>query len=256
MAEQRQLLKTPDSRKYSGDYSKRAVAVVTGAGRGIGRALVEILLEQQHTVVPVVRSVTHLHELQKLDAERIFPIQCDVTDPATETVLKEFLSSRFPKVDLLINNAGFGASVYGIEALDFQELDKMLAVHCYGPIRCVKACLPLLRMSPSASIVNISSRFGSVEWVANGVVLPNDSTYPYRIAKAAMNMLTACLKVELENENISALSVHPGKIKTRFGPHDADTEPETVARSILDLVEKKSNTNLFVNASSGEKIPW
>ena len=256
MAAQCQQLKGSGHPSFDGDFSKKSIAVVTGAGRGIGRALVEVLHKRQYIVVPVVRSLAHLNELQALDPAHIFPIRCDITESSTEVVLKEFLQLHFPKVDLLINNAGFGATAYGIEALNYQELDAMLAVYCYSPIRCVKACLPLLRQSQSASIVNISSRFGSVEWVATGTVPPSESTYPYRIAKAAMNMLTACLSVELENENIRALSIHPGKVKTRFGPHDADLDPESVAQSVLDLIEKKSNANLFVNASSGEKIPW
>jgi NAD(P)-dependent dehydrogenase (short-subunit alcohol dehydrogenase family) len=231
------------------------VAVVTGAGRGIGRALVEELHRRGYIVVPVVRSIAHLHELFELDPNRILPIRCDVRESSTEAVLREFLETQLTRVDLLVNNAGFGASSYGIEGLDYKELDDVLAVHCYGSIRCVRACLPLLRASSRGAIVNMSSRFGSLEWVATGVLPHNEATYPYRIAKAALNMFSSCLAAELASQNIRVLAIDPGKVKTRFGPRDADTEPLAAACSIIDIVEQQTDTAQFLHAS-GEKVPW
>jgi NAD(P)-dependent dehydrogenase (short-subunit alcohol dehydrogenase family) len=235
--------------------TSQPVAVVTGAGRGIGRALVDLLLERGYLVVPVVRSLSHVAELFSLAPEEIMPVRCDITEPSTEEVLGEFLSRQVPKVDLLINNAGYGASGYGIEGLSYKELDDVMAVHCLGPIRCVRACLPFLRMSSSATIVNVSSRFASLEWVANGTVPASEATYPYRIAKAALNMFSSCLAVELQTENIRVLAVDPGKVKTRFGPKDADTSPQDAAKGLLDLVENGGESGLFLN-TTGEKLPW
>jgi NAD(P)-dependent dehydrogenase (short-subunit alcohol dehydrogenase family) len=231
------------------------IAVITGAGRGIGRSLLTELLERGYKVIAVVRNGAHVAELNAIDPQRVFAVRCDITEPSTETALKDFIGSVTARIDLLVNNAGGGATGYGIDGLVYQELDNVLAVHCYGPIRCVKACLPYLRRSDRAAIVNISSRFGSLEWVANGTVPHKEATYPYRIGKAALNMLTSCLAVELKSENIRVLSVDPGKVKTRFGPKDADTEPREAARAIIDLVETRSETATFIHAS-GEKVPW
>jgi NAD(P)-dependent dehydrogenase (short-subunit alcohol dehydrogenase family) len=238
-----------------GEKSPQPVAVVTGAARGIGKALVENLHARGYQVIAVVRNLSDVRDLFTLDPQQLFPVRCDVTEPSTETTLREFLETQVGKVDLLINNAGFGASGYGIEGLNYQELDKVLAVHCYGPIRCVRACLPFLRASSKATIINISSRFGSLEWVANGTVPHDQATYPYRIAKAALNMFTSCLAVELQAEDIRVLSIDPGKVKTRFGPKDADTEAATAAAAIIDLAEQDSNTGMFLHAS-GDKVPW
>ena len=102
------------------------VAVVTGAGRGIGKAFLEELVQRGYRVVAVVRSLASVRELFSLDPNNIFPIRCDVTEASTEEVLKEFLQNQFEKVDLLINNAGYGATGYGIEGLQVQELDLSL----------------------------------------------------------------------------------------------------------------------------------
>jgi NAD(P)-dependent dehydrogenase (short-subunit alcohol dehydrogenase family) len=255
MNERRKNLKVIDGSQKNDQPARQRVAVVTGAGRGIGRALLTELRARDYTVVAVVRSLSDVRELFAADPHNVFPIRCDVTEQSTETVLREFLEAHVQNVDLLINNAGHGATGYGIEGCDLQELDRVMAVSCHGPIRVVKACLPFLRNSADAAIINMSSRFGSAEWVATGAVPHDQATYPYRIAKAAMNMFTSCLAIELKSEGIRVLSVDPGKVKTRFGPKDADTEPAEAAQAIVDLVEGNSQTGLFLRAS-GEKLPW
>lgn len=232
-----------------------AVAVVTGAARGIGRALVDAFVARDYKVAAIVRSAEDVPVLAELH-NNVFPYKCDITRPQAEQRLSDFLGSNFGEVDVLINNAGFGATAYGIEKLKLEELDAVLGVHCYGPIRCVRAALPLLRAAESPTIVNISSRFGSLEWVASGTVPADQATYAYRIAKAAMNMLTSCLAAEFADTKIRVLAVDPGKVKTRFGPKDADIEPEVTAERIVDLVAHSKQTATFVHAISGEKIPW
>jgi len=228
-------------------------AVVTGAGRGIGRALVEELSARNYRIGAVVRDPSHVDELTALPGVSV--LVADIMVPETESRLSSFLDESFDKVDLLINNAGFGARNYGIDGLDYQELQRLLDIHCFGAIRCVKGCLPHLRRSEQATIINMSSRFGSLEWVARGVVPHQQATYPYRIAKAAMNMFTSCLAIELQEEGIRVVSMDPGKVKTRFGPVDADVEPSEAARSILSVSENLSDTGLFIHAS-GDKVPW
>lgn len=236
-------------------HNGQPVAVITGAGRGIGKALVEVLLERGYTVVAVVRTAEHVAELSALAGDRVFPILCDVREEATEAKLKSFLDQHVERVDLLVNNAGFGASRYGISGLSYPELDDVLAVHCYGAIRCVRACLAKLHLSSKPTILNMSSRFGSLEWVAEGVVPHDQATYAYRIGKAALNMMTACLAVEMKQEGIRVLAIDPGKVKTRFGPIDADTEPKDAAKAIVDIATSNLRSGLFVN-TSGEKLPW
>ncbi len=229
------------------------VALVTGAGQGIGRALTEALAQRNYIVLALVRSLKDLDELAQIPM--VQAVCSDVTEDSSERILREFAESKVDKIDLLINNAGYGASAYGIEGLKLEELNRVLAVHCHGPIRCIKACLPLLRRSNDAAILNISSRFASIEWVARKMVPPEQATYAYRIAKAAMNMLSACLAVELEGSNIRVLAIDPGKVKTRFGPVDADTEAAEAALSILQLAETRKETGKFIHAS-GEELPW
>jgi NAD(P)-dependent dehydrogenase (short-subunit alcohol dehydrogenase family) len=235
--------------------SSHPVAVVTGAAKGIGRALVEVLLDRGYIVIPVVRTQNDLRELFARSPEKIFPVRCDVTEASTESALHDFVEALTGRVDILFNNAGHGATGYGIGNLDLQELDRVMAVHCHGPIRCVRACLPFLKKAPNPLIINISSRFASLEWVASEVVPADQATYCYRIAKAALNMFTSCLSVELKSQGVRVLSIDPGKVKTRFGPKDADVEPIDAARALVDIAENRNETGMFLHAS-GEKMPW
>jgi NAD(P)-dependent dehydrogenase (short-subunit alcohol dehydrogenase family) len=155
----------------------------------------------------------------------------------------------------LFNNAGYGATGFGIAGLDLQELDRVLAVHCHGPIRCVRAALPLLKKSTNPVIINVSSRFASVQDVVTETVPADAATYAYRIAKAAMNMFTACLAVELKSSGIRVLAVDPGKVNTRFGPTDADVQPLDAATAMVDLALRVTETGQFLHAS-GRKKRW
>jgi NAD(P)-dependent dehydrogenase (short-subunit alcohol dehydrogenase family) len=241
-----------DSKKAS---SARKVAVVTGAARGIGKALLDELLLRNYMVVAVVKQLDDVQILNAIDAQSVFAVRADITENSTEKVLQDFLSNTVQKVDLLINNAGFSAKGKGIEGLSFLELDAVMSVHCHGPARCIRSSLPLLKKSKNPVILNISSRFGSTELVVTEAVPNEVTTYPYRIAKSAMNMLTACLAVELRPENIRVLAVHPGAVKTSFAAKDADVEPEQAAKNIIDLAEKGTETGLFAHASGGT-LPW
>ncbi len=217
--------------------------------------MLEELRERGYIVIAVVRSLSDVSELFSLDPENVLPIRCDVTEPSTEIVLREFLESQIDRVDLLINNAGYWCYWLCIEKLKLDELESVLSVHCFGAIRCLRACLPLLRKSKNATVINISSRFGSLEWVSTGKVAHERTTYAYRIAKAALNMFTSSLAAELRNDGIKVLSVDPGKVKTRIGLSDADVEPAHAAQAIVKLAENVSETGLFLN-TAGEKLPW
>ncbi len=235
--------------------NSKAVAVVTGAARGIGRALVETLYGKGYYVVAVVRNPADVNVLSAIAPGYIFPLCCDITQPLAEETLQEFLDRHTKKVDLLINNAGVDTKGRGISGLSLETLDLDLAVHCYGAIRCVRACLPFLRASSGALILSMSSSYASIELIASGKVGNEQVNHSYKIAQGASNMLTALLAAELRNENIRVLSFDPGPVKTRMGPADAKTEPEDVAQAIIDLAEKNSDTGVFLHISEG-KVPW
>ncbi len=235
---------------------KSKVAVLTGAAGGLGQALLTLLLRDDYRVFAVVRTASQERELFETDPARIIPVRVDLAEDSAQRVLAEHLAFHTDHVDLVIHCAGCGAANNGLENLSLTELHALINVHCYGSVRTLKACLPHLKAADAGTIVNISSRFGSIEWVATNTVPNAEATYCYRIAKAAMNMLTACVAAEFAGTNIRAFALDPGKLRTRFGPKDADTAPEAAAEAILALVHgREAPSAVFVN-SRGAVIPW
>jgi NAD(P)-dependent dehydrogenase (short-subunit alcohol dehydrogenase family) len=114
-------------------------------------------------------------------------------------------------------------------------MEEIFRVHCVGALRCTKAALPWLRRAARPVVVNVSSRFGSIGRTAAGEFR---GIYSYNVAKAALDMLTACLDRELRADGIRVFAVHPGRLRTAVGAADADTDPADAARKLADWVEQ------------------
>lgn len=180
--------------------------LITGSGRGIGLGFATHYLELGHTVYASYRSESD--ELSAL-ADRykeLNLIQWDVTRPATESILNSMPS----QIDVLINNAG----IYGPKK-DGQSLQKVTAesmhevfdVDAVAPLRVVQTLLPRLTR-PGAVIANISSKMGSSADNSSG------GTYAYRAAKAALVIISKSMAVDLQDDGINVITLHPGWVRT------------------------------------------
>jgi NAD(P)-dependent dehydrogenase (short-subunit alcohol dehydrogenase family) len=221
-------------------------AVVTGAGRGLGRALCAELVGRGWDVLALVRRTESADDLAAWLGSSVCPVVADVADDTCAGVLAAALEP-FAQLELLVNNAGIvrvGPALAGVHPADVLE---SLDVHCVGALRVTQAVLPWLLRAPSACIVNVSSRRASLTSEAAGGVPGSDVSYAYRIAKAAQNMLTVCLSRELAETGVDVLAVHPGALLTDEAPPDAALEPALAARRILDLAARPHEApGLFV----------
>ncbi|SYZ72638.1 conserved hypothetical protein [Candidatus Zixiibacteriota bacterium] len=229
--------------------------LITGAGRGLGREILEVYGRNGWSLFPLVRDEKVAKELETVYAPRCHAIVGDVTDDNIEKAIAKVIDKHGGVLDLLINNAGNIRKNRGIEKADPNDLLDIFNVHGAGAARCVRAALPFLKKSPRAVIVNISSRFGSISHVLE---TEWDFVYAYCMAKCAQNMLTACLHQELKKFNIKVLAVHPGRLKTSVAPADADTEPQVAAEKLyewLATVDDKTECRLY-DLMAGKVIDW
>jgi NAD(P)-dependent dehydrogenase (short-subunit alcohol dehydrogenase family) len=206
--------------------------LITGAGRGFGRAVLEEYLGRGWTAFPLVRDTRVAESLSRAGSH---PIVADVASSEADGVIAAALDARGEPLDLLVNNAGSIRKLRGLASTEPEDLEGLFRVHCIGALRCTKAALPWLRRATRPLVVNVTSRFGSIERTAAGEFR---GIYSYNVAKAAQNMLTACLDQELRAEGIRVFAVHPGRLRTSVGAADADTEPEAAARALADWVER------------------
>jgi NAD(P)-dependent dehydrogenase (short-subunit alcohol dehydrogenase family) len=206
--------------------------MITGANRGLGYELVKIFHENGSEVFPVVRNVAYAEKLKTEFKERIYPIVADISSDESESIICSSLQRVTDHLDILINNAGIPGQEYEIQNVSTEEVCRLFNVHCLGVIRTVKATLSFLEKSDHPRIVNVSSRLGSLQMMANQEFIHLNTSYSYRIAKAAQNMLTICLGHELSKKGISVHAIHPGKLKTDSASSDADMEVSVGANHI------------------------
>jgi len=208
--------------------------LVTGAGRGFGRAVLEEYLDRGWTAFPLVRDARVATALEAQSAG-CRPVVADVGTDGVEAAIVATLGAAGGPLDLLVNNAGSIRKLRGLAATEPTDLEELFRVHCVGALRCTRAALPWLRRAQRPLVVNVSSRFGSIGRTVGGEFR---GIYSYNIAKAAQNMLTACLDQELRGAGIRVFAVHPGRLRTSVGAADADTEPADAARALADWVER------------------
>ncbi|CAG2178992.1 unnamed protein product, partial [Oppiella nova] len=136
-------------------------------------------------------------------------------------------------LDTLINNAGI-ALRDGLDSVTAEVMLKNFEVNSVAPLMLTKALLPLLKVSGAkgkASVVNISSTAGSISKTSSHTI------YPYRTSKAALNMITKCLAVDLKPHNIHVISICPGHLKTDMGGPNAALEVSTGVSGVMNVIK-------------------
>jgi NAD(P)-dependent dehydrogenase (short-subunit alcohol dehydrogenase family) len=197
------------------DQDGRLVALVTGAGRGIGREVARQLAERGYEVVLTARdeakAAAAAEELAAAGEGKVVPLRLDVADPASVEAMAAAVGEDPGRLDVLVNNAGvvLDSGVAGTEP-DFEAMQATLDTNFFGAYRVVAALLPLLRRSEHPRIVNVSSGAGGVTEM--GGWMPG-----YRVSKAAMNAMTRILSTELADAGILVNSACPGFVASDMG---------------------------------------
>jgi NAD(P)-dependent dehydrogenase (short-subunit alcohol dehydrogenase family) len=210
------------------------VALVTGAGRGIGREVAAQLAGRGYDVILSARdpdaAVRVAAEVAEHTRARVSALTLDVADPASIASAAERLRSDPGRLDVLVNNAGIGTD-WGVSGTDpdFDAMDRALRTNFYGAYRLTVALLDLLRASAHPRIVNVSSGMG-------GVAEMGGWSPGYRVSKAALNAMTRILSTELAGEGFLVNSACPGFVATDMGrPMGATKSVEDGASGIVWL---------------------
>src|ERR1700756_3713505 len=191
--------------------SQRAVAVVTGASRGIGLEVCRQLAALGYNVVLGSRDLRQAELAAKeLDPEgdRVTPARIEVDNSVNIEQLAEWMRERYGRVDAIVNNASTAPDMWGIAGTtDLSPVAEALDVNLFGAWRVIQALLPLLRSSPRPRIVNVSSESGSIALMHGG-------RPAFSVSKAALNALTRMLAGELYPDGILVNAVCPGSVNT------------------------------------------
>lgn len=192
--------------------SERPVAIVTGANRGIGREVCRQLADLDINVLLTARSMEKARQAtSELKDTKLVPAQLDVTDPTSIDELRYKIEMDFNRFDILINNAAIHYdSGQRVSTADLAVVQEAIETNLMGPWRVCQAFIPLLRRSPHARIVNVSSGAGALSEMKGG-------SPAYSLSKAALNALTLMLANDLRTDHILVNAVCPGWVATEMG---------------------------------------
>lgn len=238
--------------------SAQSVAVITGAGSGIGRALAARLAINGVQLALNDTDEAALQETQQLVRKFGAEAYCqvfDVSDAEQMSGFAESVRNRYGRVDIVINNAGVSLGPMLADEISEDDFRWMIDVNLWGVIHGTRAFLPLLKESPRANLVNVSSSFGLM-------AIPLQS--PYCAAKFAVRGFTDSVRLELLDTNICVSLVYPSQVRTnivRNGRHKdeaareevvqlyddqlATIEPDDMADAIIKGMERRHEHILY-----------
>jgi len=191
---------------------------VTGASRGLGFAIAQAVLEKSDAVVAAARNASRAEQVLG-PSDRVFAVSVDVTDRASIQRAADTAVARFGKIDVIVNNAGYGL-MGAVEELDAPELEDVFKTNFFGAREVICALLPTLRAQRAGWIVNISSVGGFTGTPGAGA---------YNASKFALEGLSEALAQELAPLGIRVLIVEPGYFRTDFLNDSMRTAKATIA---------------------------
>ncbi|MGQ9694177.1 MAG: SDR family NAD(P)-dependent oxidoreductase [Thermodesulfobacteriota bacterium] len=184
------------------------VAIITGGGRGLGRAIALTFAREGAKVVIASRTAAEVEhvalELRSLKKEAL-PIVADVAqEEQVHHLVQESLRS-FGKIDILINNAAIRGPIAPLHEISFADWEKTIRINLSSAYLCIKEVLPIMIQRKKGKIINIAT-----------TLTPRPNLTPYMVSKAALIHLTKQLSREYKEFNIQINAIHPGVMDTRL----------------------------------------
>ena len=231
------------------------VALVTGGGGGLGRAMVDTFVEQGAAVLILEIEPERAKETEATLSAKGYQVVARIGDVTRENDVREAVVAcvaRWQRLDILINNAGVAAAgPANLTDLDMREWHRLLDVNLNGPMLCIRHAAPAIRDSGGGSIINVSS-------------ISARSCYPgqgsYGISKAALDALTLQSAVELGEWNIRVNSMGLGWFRTPFNEHayrkpgELERRNATIPLRRIGSMQDAANLALFLASDESSYI--
>jgi NAD(P)-dependent dehydrogenase (short-subunit alcohol dehydrogenase family) len=221
----------------------KPVALVSGAGRGIGAEIARELAADHGFLV--LAGARNPDDVDRIDG--IEPIRLDVTDQETIDAARDRIEADPGRLDALVNNAGVYGEPVGAADYDLEDAHEVLEVNTFGPWRLIETFLPLMRSSSQPRIVNVSSGAGQLSDM-------NGGRAAYRVSKAGLNALTRTLASD--ERWIKVNTMCPGWVRTDMGGPSATRSVEEGADTAVWLATLPNDGPTGGFFRNRKAIPW
>ena len=233
--------------------SDQKTVFISGANRGIGLGMALLMARKGYTVFAGYRDRERSARLLDAAGEesRIMPVKVDVTREDDLKGLVDTIASRAGHLDIVINSAGINPGKdAGLDSFSLSDLTEGFLVNVGGPFLATKYLLRLLKEGREKKVVNISSMMGSIQ-------LSTGDMAPYRLSKAALNMLTKNQAIAYQRYGITVVCLHPGWVRTDMGGPEAPVTVEEAVPRLLGIIEEvsPSRSGEFISFD-GQVIPY
>jgi NAD(P)-dependent dehydrogenase (short-subunit alcohol dehydrogenase family) len=186
--------------------SESRVWLITGCSTGFGRALAEAVLEKGDRLIATARNAEKLQDLVQSYPQQVQTLSLDVTDPDNIRSVISQAKDAFGRIDVLVNNAGYG-TMGAIEEVSDEEIRRQYDTNVFGTLNTIRAVLPIMRQQRNGHILNLSSVGGIMSFAATGI---------YCSTKFAVEGLSEALSKEVASLGIKVTIVEPGAFRTDF----------------------------------------
>ncbi|GAB2673318.1 oxidoreductase [Flavihumibacter cheonanensis] len=205
--------------------------IITGASQGIGKLTALKFKEQGYNVIAVSRSIS---KSQELKSKGIDLYDMDISDTNSVELAFYKIFSKYPQIDILINNAGFSQNGF-IEELSIDQLRYQFEVNVFGLIKVTQMVLPSMRKARKGKIINIGS-------IGGDFTSPGASAY--HASKYAIESFTDGLRQELKAFGIDVILIKPGGVATDFTANSRSNYPNPIKGNPYEIQRKKYNEML------------
>lgn len=220
---------------------RNSVAIITGASKGIGKAVAIALSKEGVTVVLAARSTELLTKVEKEISEiggKSISIATDVTSEESVQNLISETQNKFGKINILINNAGVGIFSNVVD-LTLQEYETMMDVNLKGVFLCSRAVLPVMIQQQFGDIINIASLAGKNSFAGGSV---------YSATKWGLIGFSRSLMLEVREYNIRVVTISPGSVNTNFANKENNNshiiQPQDVADTVRFALTMPDRVNV------------
>ena len=229
---------------------KDKVAIVTGGGVGIGKAIALAFASEGALVVVASRNLTNLENVAteiKSKGKRATAIETDVSD---ENQVKKMVSrtlDEYGKIDILVNNSGIGGPTAGVVDLELDDWNKTLAVDLTGAMLCSREVLKDMIPRQSGNIINISSRAGKYSLVLRS---------PYTVAKLGLMGFTETMAMEVGKYNIRVNCIAPGAVGGERTENIIKATSKALGITFQEVTRQMTDRTSLRRFIAAEEVAW